>query len=65
MKNNERQRGVVSQADRDWLQNPDKYSRQAGYQCQGKVRQRLHNAILDFGFSLNWTQSGVGNLQAL
>jgi len=49
MTDSDRKRGVLSQADRDWLQNPDEYSRQAGYQRKRKVRQRLHNAILDFG----------------
>lgn len=44
----DRPRGVLSPADRDYLKNPDEYSRQASHAREEKIGERAYNAILDF-----------------
>jgi hypothetical protein len=44
----ERDRGVLTEADRKYLKNPDDYSRQASYQREDAIRNRIRNAVLDF-----------------
>jgi len=43
----DRKRGVLSKADRNYLKNPEEYSRQASHERQRKIRERIEDAILD------------------
>lgn len=42
------ERGILTKADREYLQNPEEYSRQASYNREAKIRERLQRALLDF-----------------
>jgi hypothetical protein len=44
----ERERGILSTADRDYLREPDKFSRQSSYQRRDAIRQRLKDGFVDF-----------------
>lgn len=44
----DRERGVLSVADRNYLRNPEEYSRQASHQREREIRKRTQNALLDF-----------------
>lgn len=46
--NSDRPRGVLSQADRNYIKNPDEYSRQASHAREEKIQERVYNSILDF-----------------
>lgn len=50
----ERPRGLLSEADREFLRNSEEYSRQASYARQNAIFERTYNAILDF--TLLWEQ---------
>jgi len=41
-------RGILTEADRAYLRNPDDYSRQASYNREQAIRQRLQRAFSDF-----------------
>lgn len=43
-----RGRGILTEADREYLQNPDEYSRQASYNREQAIRERLQRAFRDF-----------------
>ena len=43
----ERPRGILSPADREYLRNPDEYSKQAGYERRRAIVERLHEALHD------------------
>lgn len=49
-----RPRGLLSEADREFLQAPEEYSRQASHARQNAISERAYNAILDF--TLLWEQ---------
>ena len=42
-----RDRGILSPADRNYLRNPDEYSRQASHEREKKIKERIRNALLD------------------
>lgn len=42
-----RPRGILSPADREYLRNPDEYSKQAGYERRRAIVERLHEALHD------------------
>lgn len=44
----ERTRGILSEADRRYIDNPDEYSKQAGYERRQAIIQRVHEALHDF-----------------
>ena len=50
MSNNSREqsRGILTKADREYLQDPDEYSRQAAYNREQAIRERLQRAFNDF-----------------
>lgn len=50
MSNNEgpQERGILTEADREYLRNPDGYSRQAAYNRNEKIRERLRRSLGDF-----------------
>lgn len=43
-------RGILSAADRRFLQNPDDYSRQAANEREDRIVERIRNAMLDFRY---------------
>lgn len=43
-----RGRGILSPADRQYLRNPEEYSRQASHEREKAIRGRVDNAIRDF-----------------
>lgn len=43
----ERDRGVLSKSDRDYIRNPDEYNRQSAYERRKHIRERVYNAFLD------------------
>lgn len=43
----ERKRGILSPADRRYLRSPDEYSRQATFERQNAIRQRVKDSLLD------------------
>lgn len=43
-----RGRGIFSPADRQFIANPEEYSRQATHERERAIRDRLYNAIFDF-----------------
>ena len=43
----ERDRGILSPVDREYLRDPDAFSRQGGYQRRDAIRNRIENAFLD------------------
>lgn len=45
---NSRKRGVLTPADREFIQNPDEYSRQATYNRETEIQRRAANALLDY-----------------
>lgn len=45
----DRPRGILSSADRQYLRNPDEYSRQAAHERKKAIRERVWNTVLDFG----------------
>lgn len=44
----ERPRGILTEADRQYLRNREEYSRQAAHARQGAIVERTRNGILDF-----------------
>ena len=48
MSDDDRDRGILSTADREYLQSPEGYSRQASNERENAIRNRVWNAILDF-----------------
>lgn len=50
----ERPRGILTEADREFLRNSEEYSRQAAHARQNAILERTRNAILDF--TLLWEQ---------
>ena len=42
------ERGILTKADREYLRNPDEYSRQASYNREQAIRERLQRAFNDF-----------------
>lgn len=42
------ERGILTKADREYLRNPDEYSRQASYNREEKINQRIQRAFNDF-----------------
>lgn len=49
----DRDRGVLSPADRQFLRSPEEYSRQATHEREKAIRERVWNAILDFELLAN------------
>lgn len=49
----DRERGVLSSADRQFLRSPEEYSRQATHEREKAIRKRVWNAILDFELLAN------------
>lgn len=45
--NGERGRGILSPSDREYLRNPDNYSRQASYRRRDEIAERVWNSFLD------------------
>lgn len=43
----DRPRGILSQADREYLRNPDEYSKQAGYERRRAIIERVQEALHD------------------
>jgi DNA-binding transcriptional ArsR family regulator len=43
----DRPRGILSPADRQYLRDPDEYSKQAGYERRRAIVERLHEALHD------------------
>jgi hypothetical protein len=48
MTNDKFERGILTKADREYLRNPDEYSRQAAYNREQAIRERLQRAFRDF-----------------
>jgi len=48
MKPDERGRGILTPADREFLSDPDEYSPQAAYGRREKIAERVENGLLDF-----------------
>ena len=48
MSEDERGRGILTPADREFLRNPDEYSRQAAYNRNEAIKERVENSVLDF-----------------
>ena len=48
MTDDERGRGILTEADRAFLRSPDEYSRQSTHARQNAIIERMRNAILDF-----------------
>lgn len=46
----DRPRGILSGADREFLRNPDEYSRQATNEREHRIVERIRNALLDFRY---------------
>lgn len=46
--NNERDRGILSPADRQYLRNPEEYSRQNQYERERAIKERVFDSVLDF-----------------
>ena len=44
------ERGILSRADREYLRNPEEYSRQAANARQRRIVERTRNALLDFRY---------------
>jgi hypothetical protein len=44
----DRPRGILSEADRRYLRNPEEYSKQAGYERRQAIIERVHEALHDF-----------------
>jgi hypothetical protein len=44
----ERDRGILSPVDREYLRDPDAFSRQGGYQRRDAIRERIADAFIDF-----------------
>lgn len=42
------ERGILTKADREYLRNPGEYSRQASYNREEKINQRIERAFNDF-----------------
>lgn len=42
------ERGILTKADREYLRNPDEYSRQASYNREEKINERIERAFNDF-----------------
>jgi hypothetical protein len=49
----DRPRGILSEADRKYLKNPDEYSKQAGYERRQAIIERVHEALYDFPLLLS------------
>jgi hypothetical protein len=49
----DRDRGVLSPADRDYLRNPGDYNPQAAYERNKYIKQRLTDALIDFAVFAN------------
>lgn len=43
----ERERGILSPADRRFLRDPEEYSRQGQYERKSAIKQRVYDSILD------------------
>ena len=43
----DRDRGILSTVDREYLRDPDAFSRQGGYQRRAAIRNRVENAFVD------------------
>lgn len=46
-RDDDRGRGVLTDADRRFLRNPDTYTQEAAYNRREKIRERVWNALLD------------------
>jgi len=44
----ERDRGILTEADRKYIKNPEEYSRQAAHQREEAIRGRVREAVRDF-----------------
>ena len=44
----ERDRGILTEADRKYIKNPEEYSRQAAHQREETIRGRIREGVLDF-----------------
>ena len=44
------ERGILSPADREYLQHPEDYSRQAANEREQRIVERIRNALLDFRY---------------
>lgn len=45
MSDGELERGILTEPDRQYLRNPEEYSRQAAYNREAKIRERVQKAI--------------------
>lgn len=48
MDNDERPRGILTKADREYLRNPDEYTRQARHERRKNIEKRIANSMGDF-----------------
>lgn len=53
------ERGILTGADREYLQNPEEYSRQASYNRQQKITERVQFALNDFPLLATRLDDGV------
>lgn len=49
----DRDRGILSPVDREYLRDPDEFSRQGGYQRRDAIRTRVEEAFFDFRLLLD------------
>lgn len=59
MSGDERGRGILTPADREFLRNPEDYSRQAAYNRNEAIKERVENSTLDFMLLARELDAGV------
>jgi len=59
MSEDERGRGILTPADREFLRNPEDYSRQAAYNRNEAIKERVENSMLDFMLLARELDAGV------
>ena len=55
----ERERGILSPADRKYLKNPEEYSDQAAYERRQAIVTRIHEALHDFPLLVSELDGGL------
>jgi hypothetical protein len=49
----DRPRGILTKADRRYLENPEEYSNQGAYERRQAIRERLYESLYDFSLLVN------------
>jgi hypothetical protein len=56
-----RDRGVLTSADRDFINNPDSYGRTSAYERQQYIRERVCNSLYDFKYLRRYLRESDDN----